>query len=654
MVLPVQPLKQISNPLTPILFALLAILGILLLSHLSPPQAQAQSPERPYLIGWWTLIDRTDRLPDLAANQSLLTLPYNGAYNPELIKPFLDAAQSNDIKVIVDLRLESKILPEQQFRQIIRDHKDHPALYGWYISDEPYYNKTPASLIQTHYNYIKQEDPNHPVSLIFIGWPHDEDHLGESYLPTYDQLMIDWYPGWNSPGYADSMIQQSYSIWKGGVDYARQKGKSFIAVGLGFGAYEDGTPHNSVRDLTLDEYRYHTFSAIVSGADGFLYWWTEWATSRITDRINTVIKQVQAIGTEMINGVTNDPIISVSQPTSNLVYRYGVNGNRGVILAVNISGGTLSNTQFNLPSNIQTSQVEVLDENRSIQIVNDAFTDNFPPLGVHVYAFQADGSLPTPTPTPSGVPTLTPTPTSSPSPHINIPFTSTRITLDGNLNEWSSINGVTFSDNSTRGGGADNSANIKLMYDHNYLYAAFLVNDTNLQAVNGDLWLDDAVEIFIDTLNNDGTNMQNDDYQFVVNINNLRFDRQGSSLTGWDSNFTSASSVQGTINNINDTDTGYSIEMAIPWDDIGGTPATGLIIGLDLAVDDRDNPQDGFQYFDWCNLQSFAHPIFWKDGLLESTTPVSFQQLLSTWLTSTFDQNGDSKVNSLDFTQLIF
>jgi hypothetical protein len=36
-----------------------------------------------------------------------------------------------------------------------------------------------------------------------------------------------------------------------------------------------------------------------------------------------------------------------------------------------------------------------------------------------------------------------------------------------------------------------------------------------------------------------------------------------------------------------------------------------------------------------------------------STVQPSFPQLLSTWLTSTFDQNGDNKVNSLDFASLI-
>lgn len=99
---------------------------------------------------------------------------------------------------------------------------------------------------------------------------------------------------------------------------------------------------------------------------------------------------------EMGNGITNDPGIAVSQPASNLAYRYGVNGNRHVILAVNIanrstvSGQVLSNVQFTLPAGIRPSQVEVLNEGRILPVTDGVFTDNFSKYAVHAYSFISE------------------------------------------------------------------------------------------------------------------------------------------------------------------------------------------------------------------------------------------------------------------------
>ena len=241
-----------------------------------------------------------------------------------------------------------------------------------------------------------------------------------------------------------------------------------------------------------------------------------------------------------------------------------------------------------------------------------------------IYRETVDNSAPTPTPTP--------TPTPSVKPTIDISYTSSPV-VDGLLDDWEEVSGVSFEDDSGRGS-ADNTASVKALWNEDYLYVAFEVADTNLQAVetvrDSALYLDDVVEIYIDTLNNDGSLMQTDDYHFLVNLNNAIADSKGTETgsgrdINWDCSIVSAVTMDGTVGDDSDIDTGYFVEIAIPWSEIGGTPLEGSVIGLDLAIGDRDNIADGYQYFDWSDLTSFAYPDGWGDAvIIDNTAPILY------------------------------
>lgn len=134
---------------------------------------------------------------------------------------------------------------------------------------------------------------------------------------------------------------------------------------------------------------------MVLDTQAIIFYKDSWANSRIKPIVNQIIGQVQAIGAEMNNGVTKDPQISVSESQDRLAYRYGVNGNRHVLLAVNIanrdvcdSGAQLNNVQFTPPAGVRPTQVEVLDERRPLLVSNGTFANDFSRFEVHVYAFE--------------------------------------------------------------------------------------------------------------------------------------------------------------------------------------------------------------------------------------------------------------------------
>ncbi|MEZ5336504.1 MAG: sugar-binding protein [Methanolobus sp.] len=192
------------------------------------------------------------------------------------------------------------------------------------------------------------------------------------------------------------------------------------------------------------------------------------------------------------------------------------------------------------------------------------------------------------------------------------------VTIDGSLDDWDDTSGVTLYGLSESESENDRTAVVKAKYDEEYLYLVYDVKDTDLQAnkVNGEggLHLDDSIELYIDTLNDRGTAMLRDDYHLIVNINEAIIDDIGTG-TGKDYdyviNMVKNVNLEGTANNAADTDTGFIIELAVPWDDIGGQPSND-VVGILVAVNDLDIEGD-VNLLNYCNLikGTYAVPDNW-------------------------------------------
>jgi chitodextrinase len=242
-------------------------------------------------------------------------------------------------------------------------------------------------------------------------------------------------------------------------------------------------------------------------------------------------------------------------------------------------------------------------------------------------------------------------------------YVTTPLTIDGGLADWGSIPGVTLADASGRTPSSlDNQAVVRLAWDATYLYAAYTVTDTELQAAvttadSGALYKDDAIELYIDTLNNDGAQMQVDDYQFLVSVAGQLTDERGTG-SGKDLSWDGAGSRQavvrtGTLNGGTlGTDSGYVIELAIRWADLGVSSPAGKTVGIELAVDDRDDNGATNQSFDWAGLSLYGNPAAWRDvrlvgGPSDASAPstpsglaaasLSASQINLTWLAAADD-----------------
>lgn len=113
----------------------------------------------------------------------------------------------------------------------------------------------------------------------------------------------------------------------------------------------------------------------------------------------------------------------------------------------------------------------------------------------------------------------------------------------------------------------------KMLWDNEYFYIGALLEEPHVWATlrqhDTVIFIDNDFEVFIDP---DGDNHEY--YEFEMNALNTGWDLflpkpyrdGGSAENGWDiAGLKTAVHIEGTLNDCTDTDTGWSVEIAIPW-----------------------------------------------------------------------------------------
>ena len=166
-----------------------------------------------------------------------------------------------------------------------------------------------------------------------------------------------------------------------------------------------------------------------------------------------------------------------------------------------------------------------------------------------------------------------------PLPEYHVKRTQTAPTIDGDLSDaaWSQAPEVTLVQ-SFNGSTPDLRTQARLLYDDRFLYVAFDCEDPDVWGtlMNRDdsIYTQEVVEIFLDANADLGTYNE-----LEVSPNNVIFDayfparRQGMDLS-WDSKMQTAVKVRGTVNNSDDRDQGWSVEMKIPYSTLAVVPNT--------------------------------------------------------------------------------
>lgn len=308
------------------------------------------------------------------------------AYTVDTVTPLLDAAGRNGIKAFVYPTIPFSIEgPDKTLADAAKDvaaRKNHPALLGWYLVDEPEgIGKAAADKTRELYQIVKEADQNHPCSLVIMS-----PGAAAKYRTCTDIMWIDPYPIPHSPvTYVTDCVS--------GAVKAVEKDKPVWTIPQAFdwSVWNTGKV-NGVHRPTNEEERCMTYLALVHGAKGIIYWAhtgskyyirdypDHWAyMKRLAGEMHDLTPSLLTPDSEVIPSLEpkDAPIDTMVKRLNGQTYVFAVNHDTKACTV-----------KLSLPGTTASASVEVLFEKRSVNAENGAWQDDFKPLEVHVYRVE--------------------------------------------------------------------------------------------------------------------------------------------------------------------------------------------------------------------------------------------------------------------------
>jgi hypothetical protein len=247
--------------------------------------------------------------------------------------------------------------------------RDHPALLGWYISDEPNGRAITPEQLEDIYRTVKLNDPWHPVSIVFMA----PFLTAKKYSDALDIVMADPYP---IPDYPVS--------WPGKVagqlktEFAGKRPVWIVPQAFGGGELWS-------REPTLQEIRSMTWQSIINGATGIQYFVRQGlnyfpksaATWSECGRIATEVAEL----TPWI--LSDKETLPVESYSANVDVTSRVHNGQLVVIAVNKINEPV-NASFRV-GRLSGGKARVLFENRMISFSGGLITDHLAPFGSQAY-----------------------------------------------------------------------------------------------------------------------------------------------------------------------------------------------------------------------------------------------------------------------------
>jgi len=274
-------------------------------------------------------------------------------------------------------------LSDEEKRRLLIDEvkffMDHPALLAWYIADEPDGNNIAPSFLEEIYRVVKETDPWHPVTMVFMT-PFKK---AKDYATSMDIAMADPYP---VPVYPVTMAGNATRLLK--KEFTGRMPVWIVPQAFGGG-------ENWLREPTIQEIRSMTWQAIIEGATGIQYFIRQglnaFPKSTATwNECGRMAMEVQSIVPWLLSDEKTIPVISSSKDIS--VASRMFNGQL-LILIVNKTNVSLP-VQLSLAQNYN-GKAKVLFENRIVSVNSGFISDFIQPYGSQSYKIDINPPIET-------------------------------------------------------------------------------------------------------------------------------------------------------------------------------------------------------------------------------------------------------------------
>jgi hypothetical protein len=251
----------------------------------------------------------------------------------------------------------------------IKAFMDHPALMAWYISDEPTGNKVTPETLEEIYKVVKETDPWHPVSIVFMA----PFLSSRKFSHAVDIVMADPYP---IPDLPASMVGDV----AGKLEKEFNGEKPVWIVPQAFGGGELWS-----REPSVQEIRSMTYQSIINGATGIQYF--------VRHGLNAFPKSVSTWNecgrmalevAEMTPWLLSDEQTNHAESSSkNIAVTTKFHNGQLLILAVNKINEPIRD-EIRIEG-IGNAKAKVIFENRNIAVNLGVISDLLPAYGSQAY-----------------------------------------------------------------------------------------------------------------------------------------------------------------------------------------------------------------------------------------------------------------------------
>jgi hypothetical protein len=348
-------------------------------AELAAPIPLRDSAHAGFPLGWYDSLDARGGVFDMAQQGMNMVLPYHTDDGSP--KAYLDAATAAGVQVVLEIdRSLVKTSDPGAVRDYVARYKEHPAVYGWYLADEPTTTGDLGPLSPKDanrlYRAIKDEDGDRPVAVAF-GVHEDAQHFRQA----MDVMLFDDYPVKSGqPEFGG--LPKWWDRLRENAAIASEEG-GFFPVLQAFGEDDDGNAQFGRRLPTEKEQRYMVYSSVQAGATGLLFWNRYRSADRWVDQVLVpIVAELRTLGPALDSGIIRG--VSSDESTVRVSLLHDPRSSEYRLLAVHHGEGTV-NAKLSLGSLVEAKRAFAWGDKRGIDASEGGFEDTFGPFETRVY-----------------------------------------------------------------------------------------------------------------------------------------------------------------------------------------------------------------------------------------------------------------------------
>ncbi len=347
--------------------------------------------QRRFLLGMYGVA--IEDMPEIAAGgfDFVHSYQWDGAGTNEEALEYLDEAHKHGLQAFIGLNRQRLIAEDEEFvAERVGALMRHPALFAWYLYDEPdlLHQYVSPMWLERYYKLIKALDPFHPVVVTCA-----RDDAVEKYR---DCLDVHWTQVYGSTAFVASRLDRHRAALREGTPLAAILHSYDRAQTSLLRAGEKPDPAKFQPDgRTM---RANAFMALAHNSSCLIWWWWGYGGGGRYFTVANAPEDWASLKQTVADIKSLRPVLTAEGEIQTWIERPAEDvevhiwekklPDRTVIIAVNRDKQPceLSFAPKTLPADCR---VKVLFEAREIEVKQGLLTDSFGELEVHVYEWMA-------------------------------------------------------------------------------------------------------------------------------------------------------------------------------------------------------------------------------------------------------------------------